>query len=98
MGNWTLLRNPCIGESEMEAAQTFGAQSTFVLPAPGRPGSFIFMADQWNPEDLSASRFCFTAPPVRHPPRQYTGISETDSRYLSTGLVADQYTHHVAAM
>jgi hypothetical protein len=40
----------------MEIAQTFGAQSTFVLPAPGRPGRFIFMADQWNPDDLSSSR------------------------------------------
>ena len=61
MGEWTLLGNPCIGESEMEAAQTFGAQSTFVLPAPGRPGSFIFMADQWNPENLSTS--CFEKSP-----------------------------------
>lgn len=50
------MGNPCLGGSEMEIAQTFGAQSTFVLPAPGRPGRFIFMADQWNPEDLSSSR------------------------------------------
>lgn len=56
MGNWTLLGNPCLGETEMEAAQTWGAQSTFVLPVPGRPGRFIFMADQWNPDNLSASR------------------------------------------
>ncbi len=69
MGEWTLLGNPCIGESEMEAAQTFGAQSTFVLPAPGRPGSFIFMADQWNPENLSTSRCCFEKSPyVLTPP------------------------------
>jgi hypothetical protein len=32
------------------------AQSTFVLPAPGRPDSFIFMADRWNPKDLPDSR------------------------------------------
>ena len=56
LGDWTSLGNPCLGGSEMEIAQTFGAQSTFVLPAPGRPGRFIFMADQWNPEDLSSSR------------------------------------------
>ena len=56
MGDWALLGNPCVGESEMEAAQTFGAQSTFVLPVPGMPGRFIFMADQWNPEDLRSSR------------------------------------------
>ena len=56
MGEWALLGNPCVGESEMEAAQTFGAQSTFVLPVPGVPGRFIFMADQWNPEDLRSSR------------------------------------------
>ena len=40
----------------MDAAVTFQSQGTFVLPAPGRPGSFIFMGDQWDPDNLSQSR------------------------------------------
>ena len=59
MGDWVLLGNPCVGDSEVEAAETFGAQGSFVLPVssvPGGPGRFIFMADQWNPEDLRSSR------------------------------------------
>lgn len=54
LGPWKMRGNPCIGP---EAQTTFGAQSTFVLPAPGGPGSFIFMADRWNPQNLSDSRY-----------------------------------------
>lgn len=54
LGPWKEMPNPCRGE---QAATTFGAQSTFVLPAPGKPGSFIFMADRWNPQQLSDSRY-----------------------------------------
>jgi hypothetical protein len=54
LGPWKKLGNPCVGA---EAKTTFGAQSTFVLPAPGQPGSFIFMADRWNPQDLPDSRY-----------------------------------------
>ncbi len=57
LGPWKKLGNPCVGP---EAKTTFGAQSTFVLPAPGQPGragDFIFMADRWNPQDLPDSRY-----------------------------------------
>lgn len=54
LGPWKNLGNPCTGP---EAKTTFGAQSTFVLPVPGKPGSFIFMADRWKPDDLSDSRY-----------------------------------------
>jgi hypothetical protein len=54
LGPWKMHGNPCI---VLESQTTFGAQSTFVLPAPGRPGSFIFMADRWNPQNLPDSRF-----------------------------------------
>ena len=54
LGPWKTFGNPCTGTN---AAATFGAQSTFVLPAPGRPGGFIFMADRWNPWNLPDSRY-----------------------------------------
>jgi hypothetical protein len=53
-GPWKQLGNPCTGA---EAKTTFGAQSTFVLPVSGKPGSFIFMADRWNPQNLPDSRY-----------------------------------------
>jgi hypothetical protein len=54
LGPWESKGNPCLGpKSEI----TFGTQSTFVLPAPGRPGCFIFMADLWKPRQLRDSRY-----------------------------------------
>lgn len=54
LGPWSSPGNPCVGP---EAKTTFGSQSTFVLPVSGKPGSFIFMADRWNPQNLSDSRY-----------------------------------------
>jgi hypothetical protein len=54
LGPWQTFGNPCVGTN---AATTFGGQSTFVLPVPGRPDSFIFMADHWNPQNLPDSRY-----------------------------------------
>ncbi|MGH7952006.1 MAG: glycoside hydrolase family 43 protein [Limisphaerales bacterium] len=54
LGPWKTFGNPCVG---VNADTTFGSQSTFVLPAPGKPGDFIFMADQWNPRNLPDSRY-----------------------------------------
>jgi len=54
LGPWVSKGNPCIGPG---AHTTFDSQSTFVLPVPGRPGCFIFMADRWNPRRLSESRY-----------------------------------------
>jgi len=52
MGPWTKHSDPCRGPG---AEKTFDSQSTFVLPVPGQPGAFIFMADRWNPRDLKNS-------------------------------------------
>jgi len=53
LGPWTSNGNPCVG---YQAELTFNAQSTYVLPAPGKSeGSFIFMADRWNPKELGKS-------------------------------------------
>jgi hypothetical protein len=54
LGPYKSLGNPCIGTN---ADITFGSQSTFVLPVPGVPGKFTFLADQWRPGDLSDSRY-----------------------------------------
>ncbi|CAL8468327.1 g7867 [Coccomyxa elongata] len=56
-GQWTLVGHPCVGGTEMDAAVTFQSQGTFVLPVPGRPGRFIFMGDQWDPDNLAQSRY-----------------------------------------
>jgi hypothetical protein len=53
LGPWKEHPNPCAGP---KAETTFDSQSTFVLPVPGKPGSFIYMGDRWNPENLSDSR------------------------------------------
>ena len=53
-GPWQTMTNPCVGP---DAATTFGAQSTFVLPMPGKTNDFIFMADRWHPRDLPDSRY-----------------------------------------
>lgn len=47
-GPWTELGNPCVGPN---ANLSFGSQSTFVLPVPGKRGAFIYMGDQWRPEN-----------------------------------------------
>ncbi|MBN2182986.1 MAG: family 43 glycosylhydrolase [Sedimentisphaerales bacterium] len=54
LGPWQTKGNPCIGE---EAELTFRSQSTFVLPVPGKPGCYIFMADRWTPRRLFDSRY-----------------------------------------
>jgi hypothetical protein len=43
-----------------DADRTFGGQSAYVLPMPGKKGKkgeFIFIADRWNPKDLKDSRY-----------------------------------------
>ncbi|XP_010272722.1 PREDICTED: uncharacterized protein LOC104608413 isoform X2 [Nelumbo nucifera] len=57
MGPWETMGNPCVGGNEVLRQTTFFAQSTFVLPLPGLPGSFIFMADRWSSADLRESRY-----------------------------------------
>jgi hypothetical protein len=54
LGPWKEAGNPCTGP---DASNTYHAQSTFVLPLQGKPGHFIFMADQWNKTDLPDSRY-----------------------------------------
>ncbi|KAG8368299.1 hypothetical protein BUALT_Bualt15G0031100 [Buddleja alternifolia] len=66
LGPWESIGNPCVGANKDFRVATFFAQSTFVLPMPdGAPGSFIFMADRWNPADLRDSRYVWLPLTVR---------------------------------
>jgi hypothetical protein len=65
MGEWQVMGNPCAGDEEQRKL-TFHSQSTFVLPLPGLPGEFIFMADRWNARDLPDSRYVWLPLTVRN--------------------------------
>lgn len=54
LGEWKQGGNPCEGPG---AENTFQAQSTFILPMPGKADTFIFMADRWNKSDLEKSGY-----------------------------------------
>lgn len=53
-GPWQVLGNPCSGR---QAEYTFDSQGTFVLPVPDYEDAFLFLADRWNPYNLSDSRY-----------------------------------------
>jgi len=53
-GPWEFIGNPCEGE---KSNITYGGQSTHVLPAPGKKGEFIFMADKWEPKNAIDGRY-----------------------------------------
>ncbi len=54
-GPWKTIGDPCMGE---KSETTFDSQSTFVLPAPGKPaGSFIYMGDRWVGSQLEKSTY-----------------------------------------
>lgn len=61
-GPWTALPNPVRGTKE-QVNTTFDSQGTYVLPAPGRPGEFIFMADRWRPDNAIDGRYVWL--PIR---------------------------------
>lgn len=54
MGEWKELGNPCVGQG---ADKTFGAQGTYILRLPDRPDTYIFMADQWRPQNAIDGRY-----------------------------------------
>ena len=63
MGGWKELYNPCTGP---HSDITYYSQSTFVLPLPGEPGHFIFMADRWNKSNLQDSRYVWLPMLIRN--------------------------------
>lgn len=54
LGEWKQEDNPCVGE---RSETTFQSQSTYIVPVPGKDGSFIFLADRWNKTNLPDSRY-----------------------------------------
>ena len=53
-GPYAALGNPCQGvnpNNQLGPEKTYGGQSTFVLPVPGKSDAWIAMFDIWNPED-----------------------------------------------
>lgn len=53
-GPWTQYDNPCRGE---KSEITYGGQSTYILPVPGKKDLFIFMADIWRPRNPIDARY-----------------------------------------
>lgn len=59
-GEWKNAGNPCVGVNPRNGLgpdKTWGGQSTFLLPLPGRPGRFIAMFDEWRPQNLITSGY-----------------------------------------
>ena len=52
LGEWTNEGDPCVGDTQKT---TFDSQSTCVFKADD--GTYVFMADRWNSEDLKNSRY-----------------------------------------
>jgi hypothetical protein len=52
-GPYQALGNPCEGvnpHNQLGPEKTFGGQSTFVMPSPGKTDEWIAMFDIWNPQ------------------------------------------------
>jgi hypothetical protein len=64
-GPWEELGNPCLG-SGGQITNTFNSQSTFILPVPGQPDAFIFMADLWNPKNAIDGRYVWLPVEFHH--------------------------------
>lgn len=58
-GPWEYRGNPCTGGSNpvtgMGPDRTFGGQSTFLFPVPGKQDAWIAMFDVWRPRSLITS-------------------------------------------
>ena len=53
-GPYQSLGNPCEGmnpHNQLGPEKTFGGQSTFVMPSPGKADEWIAMFDIWNPKE-----------------------------------------------
>jgi type 1 glutamine amidotransferase len=74
LGPWQRLGNPFTGSG---AETSFRSQSTYVLPAPGRPhGDFIYLGDRWNGNALEKSSYVWL--PFRMGPDGTTSLVGRD--------------------
>ncbi|TWU38195.1 glycoside hydrolase family 43 protein [Novipirellula artificiosorum] len=59
-GPYEPLGNPCRGtnpQNNLGPEKTFGGQSTFVLPMPGKKDAFVAMFDEWRPKNPIDGRY-----------------------------------------
>lgn len=54
LGEWADCGDPCVGDTKMT---TFDSQSTCVFLADEESGTYVYMGDRWNSEDLANSRY-----------------------------------------
>ena len=79
-GPWESLGNPCRGvnpQNGLGPEKTWGCQSTFLLPDPARPGSFIAMFDMWRPKNAIDGRYVWL--PVEFSPEGWMVIEWRDA-------------------
>jgi hypothetical protein len=84
-GPWEELGNPCLGPGEA-VTNTFNSQSTFILPVPGQPDAFIFMADRWNPLNAIDGRYVWLPVEFRHGVPTLSWRDEWDLSVFSPAL------------
>ena len=53
-GPWEQHPNPCRGD---KSEITYGGQSTYILPVPGKKDLYLFMADIWRPRNPIDARY-----------------------------------------
>lgn len=54
LGEWENCGDPCVGDDQRT---TFQSQSTCIFLADEEKGSYVYMGDRWNSEDLANSRY-----------------------------------------
>lgn len=64
-GPWEELGNPCLGPGAL-ITNTFDSQGSFILPVPGKPDAFIFVADRWRPQNAIDGRYVWLPIEFRH--------------------------------
>lgn len=65
-GPWRELGNPTEGTNPRNGIgpeKTFGGQSTYILPLPGKKGAFVALFDVWNPKNAIDGRYLWL--PIR---------------------------------
>jgi len=85
-GPWKAVGNPCTGmnpDNNLGPEKTFGGQSTYVLPVPGKPDTYIAMFDMWQPRNPIDGRYLWL-------PIQFTEHGPSIPWQTSWNLTLDQ--------
>lgn len=79
-GDWEDTGNPMLGK---DAYLTFFAQSACIFPVVGKKDAFIFMADKWNPKNLTDSRYIWLPVEFKNGKPYIEWKDEWDLNYFS---------------